>query len=52
LLEVILAPIWVWLAFAEVPPPLSLAGAAAVLSALVIHSALSLRRIKPPVVMA
>ena len=52
LLEVILAPIWVWLVFAEMPPLLSLAGAALVLSALVVHSALSLRRSKPPVGMA
>ena len=52
LLEVILAPIWVWLAFAEVPAPLSLLGGAIVLSALVVHSALSLRRSKPPVGMA
>jgi drug/metabolite transporter (DMT)-like permease len=52
LLEIILAPIWVWLAFAELPAPLSLAGAAVVLSALVVHSALSLRRSKPPVGMA
>jgi drug/metabolite transporter (DMT)-like permease len=52
LLEVILAPIWVWLAFAEVPAPLSLIGGAIVLSALVVHSALSLRRSKPPVGMA
>lgn len=52
LLEVILAPIWVWLAFAEVPAPLSLLGGAVVLSALAAHSALSLRRSKPPVGMA
>lgn len=52
LLEVILAPIWVWLAFAEVPAPLSLVGGGVVLSALVVHSALSLRRSKPPVGMA
>jgi drug/metabolite transporter (DMT)-like permease len=48
LLEVILAPIWVLLAFAEMPSPLSLIGGAVVLSALVAHSALSLRRSKPP----
>ncbi len=51
-LEVILARIWVWLTFAEVPAPLSLTGAAVVLSALVLHSALSLRCSKPPVGMA
>jgi drug/metabolite transporter (DMT)-like permease len=52
LLEVILAPIWVWIAFAEVPAPLALMGGGIVLSALVVHSALSLRRSKPPVGMA
>ena len=40
LLEVILAPIWVWLAFAEVPALLSLIGGAVVLSALTLHAAL------------
>jgi drug/metabolite transporter (DMT)-like permease len=49
LLEVILAPIWVWLAFGEVPATLSLAGGLVVLAALAAHSALSLRRSKPPV---
>jgi drug/metabolite transporter (DMT)-like permease len=52
LLEVILAPIWVWLAFGEVPTALSLAGGLVVLGALVVHSALSLRRSKPPVGLA
>jgi drug/metabolite transporter (DMT)-like permease len=52
LLEVILAPIWVWLAFAEKPAPMALAGGLVVLSALILHSALSLRRSKPPVGMA
>jgi drug/metabolite transporter (DMT)-like permease len=52
LLEVILAPIWVWLAFAEVPAPASLIGGAVVLCALAAHSALSLRRSKAPVGMA
>ncbi len=40
LLEVILAPIWVWLAFAEMPAPLSLIGGAIVLCALMLHAAL------------
>jgi drug/metabolite transporter (DMT)-like permease len=52
LIEVILAPIWVWLAFGEVPATLSLAGGLVVLGALVVHSGLSLRRSKPPVGMA
>jgi hypothetical protein len=42
----------VWLAFAEVPAPLSLVGGAVVLAALIAHSGLSLRRSKPPVGMA
>jgi drug/metabolite transporter, DME family len=52
LIEVILAPIWVWLAFGEVPATLSLAGGLVVLGALVVHSGLSLRRSRPPVGMA
>ena len=52
LLEVILAPVWVWLAFGEVPATVSLLGGAIVLVALAAHSALSLRRSKPPVGMA
>ena len=52
LLEVILAPIWVWPAFGEVPALPSLIGGAVVLCALATHSALSLRRSKPPVGMA
>jgi drug/metabolite transporter (DMT)-like permease len=52
LLEVILAPIWVWLAFSELPSLPSLIGGAVVLCALATHSAFSLRRSKPPVGMA
>jgi drug/metabolite transporter (DMT)-like permease len=40
LLEVILAPIWVWLAFGEVPSLLSLIGGGVVLAALLLHAAL------------
>jgi drug/metabolite transporter (DMT)-like permease len=43
LLEVILAPLWVWIAFAEVPAPFALTGGAIVFSAVVVHSALGLR---------
>lgn len=49
LLEVILAPIWVWLVHDERPHALALAGGAVVLAALVVHSALGIRRSKPPV---
>ena len=52
LLEVILAPIWVWLAFDEVPTPLSLIGGAVVLAALMVHSVFSLRGGKPSVGLA
>jgi drug/metabolite transporter (DMT)-like permease len=49
LLEVILAPLWVWLIHDERPHALALAGGAVVLSALALHSALGIRRSKPPV---
>lgn len=49
LLEVILAPIWVWLAHDEEPHAMALVGGAIVLAALVVHSALGVRRSKPPV---
>ena len=49
LLEVILAPIWVWLAHGEEPHALALAGGAVVVAALALHSALGVRRSKPPV---
>lgn len=49
LLEVILAPIWVWLAYAERPHALALAGGAVVVAALALHSVLGVRRSKPPV---
>ena len=34
LLEPVLAPIWVWLAFAEIPPVATLVGGAVILAAL------------------
>jgi drug/metabolite transporter (DMT)-like permease len=43
LLEVILGPLWVWLAFAETPGTLALLGGAIVFSALVGHAALGVR---------
>ena len=52
LLEVILAPIWVWLAHDEKPHAMALIGGAIVLAALAVHSAFGVRRSKPPVGMA
>ena len=52
LLETVLAPIWVWAGVGEEPGPATLAGGAIVLAALVAHSALGIRRSKPPVGMA
>ena len=49
LLEVILAPIWVWLAHDERPHTMALVGGGIVLAALALHSALGIRRSKPPV---
>jgi drug/metabolite transporter (DMT)-like permease len=43
LLEVILGPIWVWLAFNEQPTPLALMGGAIVLGALAVNELLGLR---------
>jgi len=44
LLETILAPIWVWLIFAETPSNQSLIGGAIVLTAITVHSAFQLKR--------
>ena len=44
LLEVILGPIWVWIALSELPSPLALTGAAIVLGAVAIHVAPGLLR--------
>mgnify|MGYP001187642901 CR=1 FL=1 len=46
LLETVLAPVWVWLAFSEEPPVPTLIGGAIILGALVWHSTHSLRREK------
>ena len=48
LTEVVLAPIWVWAAFDEVPGPYTLAGGAVVLSAICIEAVLRVRRITRP----
>jgi len=44
LLETILAPIWVWIVFSEVPATQALAGGAILVLALVAHSAWQMRR--------
>jgi drug/metabolite transporter (DMT)-like permease len=51
-LETILGPIWVWLAFAENPGPWVVLGGAIVIAALVIHTLVDLRqgRAVPPAV--
>ena len=45
LTEVVLAPIWVWAAFNEVPSPYTLAGGAVVLGAIFIETVLRVRRV-------
>ncbi len=52
LFEVVLAPIWVWIGFDETPSAATLAGGAIVIAALAAHSALGIRRSKPPVGLA
>lgn len=44
LVETVLAPVWVYLAVGEEPPPLTFAGGALILAAIAVHSWLSLRR--------
>jgi len=44
LLETVLAPVWVWMIFSEVPPRDSLIGGAIMIAALVFHSLWQLRR--------
>ena len=44
MLETVLAPVWVWLAFSEQPPVPTLIGGAIILLALVWHSTHSMRR--------
>jgi drug/metabolite transporter (DMT)-like permease len=45
-LDVPLAPIWVWIAFAETPSPATVAGGLTVITAVVLNTLLSSRR--PP----
>lgn len=46
-LESVLGPVWVWLALGETPAPAALLGGAIILGALVVHTALDLRRSVP-----
>jgi drug/metabolite transporter (DMT)-like permease len=48
LTEVVLGPLWVWLAFAEVPHALTLLGGALVLAAVVGRALSGVRRKTPP----
>jgi drug/metabolite transporter (DMT)-like permease len=48
LLETVLAPVWVWLVFAEEPPVPTLIGGAIILVALVWHSTHTMRRYEIP----
>ncbi|CAD7033483.1 EamA/RhaT family transporter [Pseudorhizobium endolithicum] len=47
LLETILAPVWVWMVFSEVPQPQALVGGAILVLALVAHSAWQMRVVRP-----
>ena len=46
-LESVLGPVWVWLALGETPAPAALLGGAIILGALVVYTALDLRRSVP-----
>ena len=48
LTEVVLAPIWVWAAFDEVPSAYTLAGGAIVLGAICIEAVLRVRHVDRP----
>ncbi|GAB5468593.1 MAG: DMT family transporter [Rhodospirillales bacterium] len=50
--EVVLAPIWVWLAFDEVPTRTTLVGGSILLGAMVLQAASGLRRRRPPLGLA
>lgn len=49
LLETVLAPVWVWIGVGEVPSVATIIGGAIVVGALAAHSALGIRRSKPPI---
>jgi drug/metabolite transporter (DMT)-like permease len=44
LLETILAPIWIWLIFAEAPPTMTLVGGTILVCAIMLHSLWMVRR--------
>ena len=46
LLETVLGPLWVWLVINEAPTPLAILGGAIVVTALIVHSAVGLRRVR------
>jgi drug/metabolite transporter (DMT)-like permease len=46
LLETVLGPLWVWLVISETPTPLAIVGGAIVVTALIVHSAVGLRRVR------
>jgi drug/metabolite transporter (DMT)-like permease len=46
LLETILAPIWVWMVFGEVPPETTLAGGVLILATLTLHTVVGFRRVE------
>jgi len=48
LTEVVLAPIWVWAVFDEVPSVYTLAGGAVVLGAICVEAVLRIRHVEPP----
>jgi len=47
--EMVLAPVWVWLAFGETPGSRTFAGGSVLLAAMVLQAASGLRRRRPPV---
>jgi len=49
LTEVVLGPVWVWLAFAEIPSGLTLLGGAVLLVSIVGRAATGIRRRRPPI---
>jgi drug/metabolite transporter (DMT)-like permease len=48
LTEVVLGPLWVWLAYAEMPPVETLLGGALVLAAIIGRALSGMRRTTPP----
>ena len=46
LLETVLGPLWVWLVISETPTPLAILGGSIVVTALIMHSAVGLRRVR------